>query len=139
MLAEVQGAAVEAARANPFLNAGIIGLMVTNSFMLLRDALKNRAERQKARAAADEAEAKALKAQADALLAGKAGQLPANGNGHAQYVVPHTAMLERHDAELKAMDTQFKRFERDNREDHGKIFDGINEVKNLILGRRVGG
>ncbi len=142
MLMDAAQAAADAGKssASILLDAGVIGLMITNSFMLLKDWLRTRAERQKARDAADEAEAKALQAQAAALASGKAGQAPGNGqaNGHQQYVVPHTAMLERHDAELKALKESSSRVERENREDHQKIFTKLDDLKDLIVERQPG-
>jgi hypothetical protein len=143
MLLEAGQAAQEAAKssASVILDASVIGLVVTNSFLLIRDLVKSRTERQKARDAADEAEAKALRAQADALAANKAGQTPGKGSGngvHEKYVLPHSLTLERHEGEIKAINGRFEKFEKDNSDQHGKIFDKLDDIKDLVIGKSAG-
>ncbi len=113
------------------LDAGVVGLVITNIFMLAKQWLQGRQEREKAQAVAEEAEAKALQAQAQAMT-GRTDSGNGKLNGHQLYLLPHTAMLERHDAELKAVKESTARVERENREDHEKIFQKLDDLKDLI-------
>lgn len=134
MIAEAAQAAQEVAKANPVLNAGVIGLVITNATLLVRDYLKSRAEKQKARDAVDEAEAQALKAQAQALS--EKGKSSEGGrDGHEKFFLDHALMLEGHEREIKALKEWAPKIERENREDHGKLFTGIGELKDLIIER----
>lgn len=141
MIAEAAQAAQEAAKssASIVLDAGVIGLVVTNVFVLARDWMKARAARQQARDAADEAEAKALQAQAVAIRDGKTG---ANGNGgngiHEKYVLPHSLKLQELDGKVQVMDQRMSKFEVENTAQHGKIFDRLDDIKDLIIGKSSG-
>lgn len=142
MIAEAAQAAQEAAKssASVVLDAGVIGLVVTNVFMLARDWMRARTARQQARDAVDEAKAKALEAQADALI-GKGGQSPSNGgNGiHEKYVLPHSLKLQELDSRAQVMDQRMSKFEQENSAQHTKIFDRLDDIKNLIIGEKTAG
>jgi len=126
MLIEAGQAAVEAAKQGGQGTATIIGLViliVSNVGIWLDKFVqmsRNKAARQEAEAR--EAEAKA------AAAAGKPGT-----NGHAQYILPHSLTLERHEGEIKALRDSSSKLERENREDHGKIFTKLDELKTIVL------
>ena len=67
-----------------------------------------------------------------------AGKGNGKGNGHPDVVVAHTGMLEAHKAEIEGLKTATSKFERDNREDHQKIFGKLDDLKDLIIERQPG-
>lgn len=83
---------------------------------------KNKASQQEAEAREAEAKAK--------TLGGK------GNNGHAQYIVPHSNMLERHETEIRTLVGTTAKFERENREDHHKIFGKLDDLKDLIVDKK---
>lgn len=84
---------------------------------------KNKAAQREA--GAREAEAKA------AAATGKASP-----GGCGDYVMAHSLMLERHDGEIKTLTSSTGRIERENREDHQKIFGKLDGLKDLIVKHR---
>jgi len=126
MIAEAAQAAGDAVKQGGQGTATLIGLivLVVSNVGIWLDKFvqmsRNKVSMKEARAR--EAEAKA------AAAAGKPG-----ANGHAQYVLPHSIMLERHDGEIKALRESSAKFERENREDHGKMFTKIDELKTIVL------
>jgi hypothetical protein len=112
-----------------------LGLLIVSNVGIWLDKL---VQMSKNRTARKEAEAREAEAK---VLAGKSSPVANSTNGHAQYVLPHSIMLERHDGEIKALRESSAKFERENREDHGKMFTQIGDVKDLIIERlpRTGG
>lgn len=135
MIAETAQAAVDAAKQSGVGTETLIGLaiLIVSNIGLWLDKFvqmsRNRAEREQAEA--DEAEAKAAAAVAK----------PANGNGaaiHEKYVLPHSLELQRHDGELKAIVERFNQFEKRNVADHDKIFDKLDDIRDLVVGKAAG-
>ena len=61
-----------------------------------------------------------------------------NGNGktdHNTVIIPHSEKLKEHDGEIKNLGTRFDKLERENRDDHQKLFGKFDEVKDLIIER----
>lgn len=100
-----------------------LGILIVSNLGIWLDKL---VQMSRNRAAKEEAEAREAEAKAK-TLGGK------GNNGHAQYVVPHSNMLERHETEIRTLMGTTAKFERENREDHQKIFGKLDDLKDLIL------
>lgn len=85
----------------------------------------------KARAERKRAEADVVEAKNIATLA--ANPSPRDGGKHADFILPHSLALERHEGEIKSLQGTFVKLERENREDHGKIFTKLDDLKDLLV------
>ncbi len=150
MIAEVvQAAAQEAAKTSGSSTATAIGLgilIVSNVGIWLDKIIGGRLQVAKERRAAEEAEAREAEAKAAEAKAAADAQPKAGGNGngkaaldlHEKYVLPHSLALERHNLEIAALQEFTKKVEKENREDHGKIFKQLGDIKDLIIGKSAG-
>jgi hypothetical protein len=131
-----------AARTKPVETLTILGLLflvVSQSGVWLEKLLANsRARAERKRAEADEAEAKLAAARLAASSPAGAGNpgnaKPGNGSGseHKDFILPHALALERHEGEIRTLKGTTEKLERENREDHGKIFQKLDDLKDLL-------
>lgn len=150
MIAEVvQAAAQEVAKTSGSSTATAIGLgilIVSNVGIWLDKIIGGRLQVAKERRAAEEAEAREAEAKAAEAKAAADAQPKAGGNGngkaaldlHEKYVLPHSLELQHLGDEVKAINTRFDKFEEQNREDHGKMFDRLDDIKDLVIGKSAG-
>lgn len=128
-------AAQEAAKPqNTYTAVGLLFLIVSQAGLWLDKILnyaRARADRKKAEAEKEEAK---LAAARLAALPSPAG--PPNGNNqelHRDFILPHSLALERHAGEISTLKASTAKLERENREDHGKIFTKLDELKDILI------
>jgi len=130
----VQAATETAKQAGPSSATAIgIAILVVGQIGIWLDKAvayaKVRAERK--RAEADVVEAKNV-----ATLAAKPGNYDARAlidGKHHDFIMPHSLTLERHEGEIKNLQGTYDKLERENREDHGKIFTKLDDLKDLLV------
>jgi hypothetical protein len=125
----VQAAAETAKQAGPSSATAIgVAILVIGQIGIWLDKAVAYA---KARAERKRAEADVVEAKNIAHLTTKP---PAPGNGsHADFIMPHALALERHEGEIKNLQGTFVKLDHDNREDHGKIFTKLDDLKDLLV------
>ncbi len=132
MIAEAAQAASEVAKHTSTETLIGIGFLIVSNVGLWLDRFvtisKNRAEQEKAEA--QEAEAKAA-----------ASKVVPNGNGngiHEKWVLPHSLKLQELDGRVITMEGSLKKFEKDNSDQHERIFDKLDDIKDLVVGKSAG-
>lgn len=98
--------------------------------------LKQLLDAQKERRAAAEAEAAEAEAKAEAKKAALVASLdPAQLN----MLHTHETRIGQHDVEIAALKDSYRKYEKENRDDHGKIFNKLDDIRDMIAGRKPAG
>lgn len=144
---EILDAAVQAGQAaarNPsslegYTALGLLFLIVSQAGIWLDKLLayaRARADRKKAEAEKEEAKLAAARlATAPIPTPPPPAGRPGNGSAdaHKEFILPHSLAIERHTGEIATLKASTEKLERENREDHGKIFAKLDELKDILI------
>ena len=112
----------------------VIALAIGNVTQWLNQIIQAAKERR----AAEEAEAEEAQAKAEEAKA-KAAQAASLDPSQLGMLHAHETKLGQHDIEIAALKDSYRKYEKENREDHGKIFDKLEGIRTLIAGLKTGG
>jgi hypothetical protein len=129
--------AQEAPRSTNYTPLALLFLIVSQLGVWLDKLLTYaRARADRKQAEADEAVATLATARASTLAPAAPAGRPGNGSSaeaHREFILPHSLALERHSGDIATLKAAAEKLERDNREDHGKIFTKLDELKDILI------